>query len=154
MVEIKKQGLYDGAGSEDTPEDTLALKDYGKSPTIVNIDALAKTNDNYRLALWTGEYMQVTLMSIPVGQDVGLEIHEGTEQFFRVESGRALVEMGASKDKLEYREEVTDDFAFVVPKKTWHNVTNIGNTPLKLYSIYAPPHHEYGTVQKTRKDGE
>ena len=121
---------------------------------IVNIDKAAKLNPNYRTALWTGEYLQTTLMSIPVGGDIGLEMHPDLDQFIRIEYGYALVMMGREKDALDYRQRVNADFAVFVPANTWHNIVNIGNVPLKLYSIYAPPHHPFGTVQKTKFDAE
>ncbi|MGN1234898.1 MAG: cupin domain-containing protein [Christensenellaceae bacterium] len=129
-----------------------ALRDYGDEPLIVNIDCLTKKNPNYRTALWTGTYLQVTLMSIPVGGDIGLEIHPDTDQFIRIESGRALVMMGKSRNDLNIRKRVNDNYAVIVPAGTWHNVVNIGDTPLKVYSIYAPPHHPFGTIHRTQAD--
>lgn len=130
------------------------IRDYGGKPLIVNIDRFTKLNQNYRTALWTGAHLQVTLMSIPVRGDIGLENHPDTDQFIRIESGHALVMMGNDKDNLNYRERVDGDYAVVVPAGTWHNIINVGNTPLKLYSIYAPPHHPLGTVHKTKNDAE
>ena len=130
------------------------IRDYGGKPLIVNIDRFTKLNQNYRTALWTGDHLQVTLMSIPVRVDIGLENHPDTDQFIRIESGHALVMMGNDKDNLNYRERVDGDYAVIVPAGTWHNIVNVGNTPLKLYSIYAPPHHPFGTVHKTKADAE
>ena len=130
------------------------IRDYGGKPLIVNIDRFTKLNQNYRTALWTGDHLQVTLMSIPVRGDIGLENHPDTDQFIRIESGHALVMMGNDKDNLNYRERVDGDYAVIVPAGTWHNIVNVGNTPLKLYSIYAPPHHPFGTVHKTKEDAE
>lgn len=130
------------------------LRDYGNEPLIVNIDRLAKLNPNYRTALWTGKNLQVTLMSIPVRGDIGLEMHPDTDQFIRIESGRALVMMGYDKDHLSDRARVDDHYAAIVPAGTWHNIVNIGNSPLKVYSIYAPPHHPFGTVHRTKEEAE
>ena len=130
------------------------IKDWGPNPLIVNIDRLAKLNDNYRTALWTGKHLQVTLMSIPVRGDIGLERHNELDQFIRIESGRALVMMGKDKHELNYREQVNDNYAVIIPAGTWHNIVNIGNTPLKLYSVYAPPKHPFGTVHRTKEDAE
>lgn len=130
------------------------LHDYGNEPLIVNIDRLAKMNSNYRLALWTGNDLQVTLMSIPVCGDIGLENHPDTDQFIRIESGCALVKMGNNKNNLCYQERVDSNYAVIVPAGTWHNIINIGHTPLKLYSIYAPPHHPFGTVHRTKEEAE
>ncbi|MGN7471667.1 cupin domain-containing protein [Brevibacillus sp. SAFN-007a] len=128
----------------------VALKDYGPHPLAINIDEAAKQNTNYRTALWTGKHLQVTLMSIPVGGDIGLEIHPDTDQFLRIEEGHGLVQMGPRKDRLDYQARLNGDYAVMVPAGTWHNIINTGNEPLKLYSIYAPPHHPHGTVQRTK----
>lgn len=109
--------------------------DYGNDPFIVNIDCLAKRNRFYRMALWTGDHLQVTLMSIPVGGDIGLEIHNNLDQFIRIESGTALALMGKSKSSLSYRQTIDSNYAVIIPAGTWHNIINTGNTPLKLYSI-------------------
>ena len=130
------------------------IRDYGSEPLIVNIDRFAKMNTNYRTALWTGEQLQVTLMSIPPGGDIGVERHTNLDQFIRIESGYALIAMGDDKNNLNYQRKADQNFALVVPAGTWHNLVNIGRTPLKLYSIYAPTQHPYGTVHKTKKDAE
>ena len=131
------------------------LKDHGPAPFVTNIEEVTVANDNFRTALWTGEYFQITLMSIPVGGDIGLEIHPDTDQFLRLESGRGHVQMGSSQDDLTILDtEVGDDFAIVIPAGTWHNVTNIGDEPMKVYSIYAPPHHPHSTVHATQADAE
>jgi mannose-6-phosphate isomerase-like protein (cupin superfamily) len=132
----------------------LQIKDYGAEPLIVNIDLFAKANQNYRTALWTGNHLQVTLMSIPVGGDIGLEMHPDTDQFIRIESGYAFVMMGKNESNLTYRQRVNDNYAVIVPAGTWHNIINVGNTPLKVYSIYAPPKHPFGTVNKTKNDDQ
>ena len=111
-------------------------------------------NDNFRTALWTGNHLQLTLMSIPAGEDIGLEAHPHVDQFLRIEDGHALVQMGNSKDNLYFRQPAFDDFAIIIPAGTWHNVTNIGSKPLKLYSIYAPPNHPWGTIHQTRAIAE
>ncbi|WP_420490629.1 cupin domain-containing protein [Neobacillus drentensis] len=126
------------------------VKDYGKKPFVVNINEAAKHNNTYRTAVWTGNHLQVTLMSINVGEDIGLEVHPHIDQFLRIEQGQGIVQMGKRKDHLNFVQKVYDDFAIMVPAGTWHNVTNTGNTPLKLYSIYAPPQHPAGTVHLTK----
>ena len=133
-------------------DDDSPLKDYGAAPVVLNIDRLAKLNPNYRLALWTGEHLQVTLMSIPSGGDIGVEIHDDTDQFIRIESGHALVKFGKSRDALETVCQADACYAALIPAGTWHNIVNTGDCPLKLYSVYAPPHHPFGTVQKTKCD--
>lgn len=128
----------------------INLTDYGPRPFVVNIDQATKQNNNYRTVLWTGEHFQLTLMSINVGDDIGLEIHPTTDQFIRIEEGYGLVQMGDRKDNLHFQEMASDDYAIMIPAGKWHNVTNLGNTPLKIYVIYAPPEHPYGTVHETK----
>jgi mannose-6-phosphate isomerase-like protein (cupin superfamily) len=130
----------------------VEIKDYGKEPFVVNINEASKQNPTFRTSLWTGNHLQVTLMSIDVGEDIGLEMHPDVDQFLRIEDGHGIVQMGNSKDELTFQESVSDDFAIVVPAGKWHNVTNTGNKPLKLYSIYAPPQHPLGTVHKTKAE--
>ncbi len=132
----------------------IILKDYGPKPFVVNIEEATKQNNNFRIALWTGSYLQLTLMSINVGEDIGLEIHTNLDQFIRIEEGQGLVKMGDRKDSLDFERKVYDDFAIIIPAGKWHNLINTGNTPLKLYSIYAPPQHPFGTIHKTKKDAE
>ena len=130
------------------------LEDYGPEPFAVNIEEITKLNDNYRTALWTGRHLQLTLMSIKVGGDIGLEMHPDLDQFIRIEEGQGVVKMGERKDRLNFQRKVYDDFAFIIPAGTWHNLINTGNIPIKLYSIYAPPQHPKGTVHKTKADAE
>lgn len=132
----------------------VILKDYGPNPFVVNIEEVTKQNNNFRLALWTGNHLQLTLMSIKVGEDIGLEMHPDLDQFIRIEEGQGLVKMGDRKDRLNFQANVQDDFAFIIPAGKWHNLINTGNRPLKLYSIYAPPQHPYGTVHQTKEDAE
>lgn len=132
----------------------IILKDYGPNPFVVDIDEATKQNNNFRLALWTGNHLQLTLMSINVGEDIGLEMHPDVDQFIRIEEGQGLVKMGDSKEQLDFQANVSDDFAFIIPAGKWHNLINTGMKPIKLYSIYAPPQHPHGTVHKTKKDAE
>lgn len=127
-------------------------KDYGKEPFVVNIEQVTKQNNTYRTALWTGEHFQVTVMSLPVGSDIGLEVHPNTDQFIRIEEGQGLVQMGDSRDKLDFEVAAYEDYAIMVPAGKWHNLTNTGNRPLKVYVIYAPPEHPFGTVHATKAD--
>ena len=126
------------------------VMDHGRRPFVVNINEAAKQNNTFRTAIWTGKHFQVTLMSINVGDDIGLEIHPHIDQFLRIEQGQGIVQMGKRKDHLDFVQRVSDEFAIMIPAGTWHNVTNTGNTPLKLYSIYAPPQHPFGTVHVTK----
>ncbi|BCN29386.1 cupin domain-containing protein [Anaeromicropila herbilytica] len=138
--------------SQDDENENMELMDYGPDALVININEASKQNDTFRTALWTGNHLQVTLMSIDVGDDIGLEIHPKTEQFIRIEEGEGIVQMGNQKDRLTFMRKVSDDDAFIVPAGVWHNLTNTGDIPLKLYSIYAPPQHPHGTVHETKED--
>lgn len=129
-----------------------SLKDYGKEPFVINIHQAALQNNTFRTALWTGKHLQVTLMSLLPKEDIGLEVHHDVDQFLRVEKGQGLVQMGRNKNHLNFEKRIYDGSAIMVPAGTWHNLTNTGNTPLKLYSIYAPPEHKYGTVHRTKAE--
>lgn len=133
-------------------EEKNILNDYGPNPYVVDIEKITKQNNNYRTALWTGSNLQVTLMSLQVGEDIGFEIHPDVDQFLRIEQGQGVVQMGTSKENLNFQRNVREDFAILIPAGTWHNVTNTGNEPLKLYSIYAPPNHPFGTVHISKAD--
>ena len=98
--------------------------------------------------------MQLTVMTIPPGGDIGLEIHPDTDQFLRIEEGQGVVQMGPSQRNLTFRQPVFEDTAIFIPAGTWHNVTNVGHSPLRLYSIYAPPHHPHGTIHHTKAIAE
>ncbi|CAM2733517.1 Mannose-6-phosphate isomerase [Streptococcus acidominimus] len=128
----------------------MTTKDHGNKPFVTNIEEETLANTNYRTALWTGELLQATLMCIPVGGDIGAEVHDENDQFLRVEQGRGRVIMGESEDKIILDTEVGSEFAIFIPKDTYHNVINIGDEDLKLYSIYGPAHHAHGTVHKTQ----
>lgn len=134
--------------------DSIELRDYGPSPFVVDINKATKANSNFRTALWTGHHLQVTLMSINPGEDIGLEIHPNVDQFIRIEQGEGLVKMGKNKHNLDFQRRVHDDYAIMIPAGTWHDVINTGDIPLKVYSIYAPPQHPHGTVHVTKADAE
>lgn len=91
------------------------LKDHGPKPFVVDVEKLTKDNKNYRTVIWTGKYMQMTVMSIPPGEDIGLEIHEDHDQFLRIEKGEGIVQMGDAEDNLDFQEKVEDDFAILIP---------------------------------------
>lgn len=133
-------------------ESNVTLKDYGNQPTVLDIENYTKANTNFRVTLWTGKNLQVTLMDIPVGGEVGLELHTDIDQFLRIEQGSAKVVMGDEKDNLDFVQEASADYAIMVPAGKWHNIINTGSNSLKLYSIYAPAEHPFGTVHKTQKE--
>ena len=128
------------------------LGDYGPEPFVTNIDQATKQNNTFRTALWTGNHLQLTLMSINVGEDIGLENHSNLDQFLRIEQGQGIIKMGHNRGNLDFQRKVWDGYAIIIPAGTWHNLVNTGTVPLKLYSIYAPPQHPRGTVHRTKAD--
>ena len=128
--------------------------DNGPGPYVANVGCMAVNNVHFRHTLWTGCNAQMTLMSIPVRGEVGLEMHEDTDQLLCVEQGQAFVMMGDSKDNLVFRQRAMTNDVIFVPAGTWHNVINTGNRMLKLSSLYAPPQHPKGTVHRTKADAE
>ena len=128
--------------------------DRGPHPFTIDIEKATLENENYRTTLWTGKNLQLTVMSIDPGHDIGLEVHHDHDQFLRIEAGKGRVQMGASKDALTYDREVEDDWIVLVPAGSWHNITNIGDGPLKVYSLYAPPEHPHGTVHATKAEAD
>ena len=130
------------------------IADHGPNPFVVDIRKSTLNNDAFRTTLWTGNHLQLTLMSIAVGEDIGLEMHPNVDQFLRIEDGQGLVRMGDSKEHLYLNQPVFDDFAIFIPAGSWHNLINTGNKPLKLYSIYAPPNHPWGSIHQTKAIAE
>ena len=116
----------------------MTIKDSGPEPESFDLESATLENTNYRAVAWSGKYLQLTLMSIQVGADIGLEAHPETDQFLRIDAGRGRVQMGRAKDQLDFDREVEDGWAVFVPAGSWHNVTNIGDEPLQLYTVYAP----------------
>ena len=111
------------------------ISDIGPQPHSFDLECATKENSNYRSVAWSGRYLQVTLMSIPVGGDIGLEAHPQTDQFLRLDAGRGLVQMGAAKDKLTFEKEVSNGWCVLVSAGTWHNITNTGTTSMQVYTI-------------------
>ena len=125
-------------------------QDQGTKPWVVNIEELTTSNQNFRTTWWTGKQLQMTVMSIQPGEDIGLEVHQKGDQFIRVEEGTARVQMGTSKANLSYDKTVGDDWAMFIPEGYWHNISNAGNEELKVYVLYAPPEHPAGTIHPTK----
>jgi mannose-6-phosphate isomerase-like protein (cupin superfamily) len=123
-------------------------------PWLGNIEQQTLDNDTFRTVVFTGEHTQLTVMSVAPGEDIGGEIHDGHDQFIRIESGSARVELGGSEGAPSQVQEASDDWAVIIPSGTWHNVVNVGDGPLKLYSLYSPPEHPDGTVHRTKADAE
>jgi len=113
-----------------------------------NIEKLTLENNNFRQVLFTGQHTQLVLMSIEVGGEIGMEVHEIVDQFLRIELGEGKVIMNDEEHA------VGEGDAFIVPAGTQHNVINTGNGPLKLYTLYSPPHHKDGIVHRTKAQAE
>ena len=113
-------------------------------------DIERRTTDNadFRRVLYTGGHLQLVVMSLPPGCDIGAEVHEDRDQFFRFEEGRGQVDI----DDNCY--DVTDGSGVIVPAGARHNVRNTGDVPLKLYTLYGPPEHKDGIVQSTMEEAE
>lgn len=115
---------------------------------IGDIENRTEANQDFRRVLYTGAHMQLVLMSLNPGEEIGEEVHESTDQFFRVEEGKGIVSIDGRDTHIE------SDDAIVIPAGARHNIRNIGDNPLKLYTLYAPPQHEDGTVHRTKRDAE
>ena len=132
----------------------MGQADYGPNPFVANLGRMARNNPNFRAAVWTGEHLQMTLMSIPVCSDIGAEIHPDTDQIIRIEQGMAVVMMGDCQERMDMQTRAGRGDTVFVPAGTWHNIVNTGRMPLKLSTIYAPPHHPAGTIHAKKADAE
>lgn len=132
----------------------MAITDNGPNPNVFDIETETTANTNYRTVAWSGKYLQVTLMCIEPGKNIGLEVHPETDQFLRIDAGEGKVQMGPAEDQLDFEAEVSDGWSIQVPAGTWHDVTNTGDEPLQLYTIYAPVHHAAGVVHKSFEQSE
>ena len=115
---------------------------------IGNIEGRTEHNHDFRRVLYTGRHIQLVLMSLEPGEEIGEEVHESTDQFFRVEEGRGetVIDGRASP--------IGSGMALLIPAGARHNIRNTGQKPLKVYTLYAPPQHEDGTVHHTRAEAE
>jgi mannose-6-phosphate isomerase-like protein (cupin superfamily) len=113
-----------------------------------NIETETTGNEDFRRVLYTGHNLQLVLMSLPPGCDIGSEVHQDRDQFFRFEEGSGKVDI----DDNSY--DVGDGTGIVVPAGARHNVRNTGDRPLKLYTLYAPPEHKDGITQATKADAD
>ena len=115
---------------------------------VDDIEQATLANADFRRVLYTGKNLQLVLMTLPPGCDIGEEVHEDRDQFFRIEAGDGEIRIDGAANK------VKDDFAVIVPAGARHNVINTGSKPLKLYTIYAPPEHRDGVVHTTKEQAE
>lgn len=133
------------------------IVDAGPAPYAVNVAQVAKQNQAFRRTIWTGCHLQMTVMCIPVGGEIGAEIHMDTDQYIRVEEGIAIAKVGTGRDRMErlqMQQCLQTGEAVFIPAGTWHNIINMGREPLKLSSVYAPPQPPHGTVHLTKQDAE
>ena len=119
-----------------------------KKGFVSNIEQLTTDNSDFRRVLYTGQNIQLVLMCLQPGEEIGAEVHDEIDQFFRVEQGEGEVHIDGTKHK------VKNDDAIIVPAGAKHNVVNTGKAPLRLYTLYGPPEHIDKTVHRRKKDAE
>src|SRR5215217_3482087 len=115
---------------------------------VDNIERATLANEDFRRVIYTGKNLQLVLMTLPPGCDIGAEVHEDIDQFFRIEEGQGEIHIDGNVNR------VTDDFAVIVPAGARHIVVNTGTGPLRLYTLYGPPEHKEGVVHRTREQAE
>ena len=113
-----------------------------------DIERVTTGNDDFRRVLYTGKHLQLVLMTLQPGEEIGEEVHDDRDQFFRIEEGQGEVRIDGAANKVE------DDFAVIVPAGARHNVVNTGQEPLRLYTLYGPPEHRDGVVHKDKAQAE
>ncbi|MFL6734142.1 MAG: cupin domain-containing protein [Sphingomicrobium sp.] len=113
-----------------------------------NIERQTVENEDFRRVLYTGQNLQLVLMTLQPGDEIGEEVHEDRDQFFRIEEGAGVVDIDGVENPVQ------DDFAVIVPAGARHNVRNTSNAPLRLYTIYGPPEHLDGITQSTKAEAD
>lgn len=121
---------------------------------VADVERETLENTNFRTVLFTGEQVQLTVMRLAPGEEIGVEMHEHLDQFLRIEQGAGRVTFGRAADQVDETHDVEDDWAVIVPGGVWHNVINTGTGDLKLYSLYAPPEHAPDTVHRTKAEAD
>jgi len=126
------------------------------SPFFVDIEKATDQNTDWRRVLHTSSNLQTVVMSVPIGQELGWEVHHDSDQLFRIESGTGQIMVNDTDPKGGFIGHKTWDVnassLVVVPKGTYHNVINNGTDELKFYTVYSPPHHPVDTVDRTHAD--
>jgi mannose-6-phosphate isomerase-like protein (cupin superfamily) len=115
---------------------------------VGDIEELTEDNKDFRRVLYTGKHLQLVLMALKPGEDIGEEVHADHDQFFRVEKGKGEVWIDGVRSKIK------SDDAIIVPAGAKHNVINTGDKSLKLHTIYGPPDHKDGVVRATKAEAE
>ena len=113
-----------------------------------DIEDLTEENEHFRRVLYTGKHLQLVLMTLRPGEEIGEEVHEDRDQFFRIEEGEGVITIDGADNAVE------DDIAVIVPAGARHNVRNTGEEPLRLYTLYGPPEHKDGIVHRTKTEAE
>ena len=113
-----------------------------------NIEKLTVENEDFRRVLYTGKHLQLVLMTLQPGDEIGSEVHEDRDQFFRIDKGEGAVDIDGAENK------VSDGSGVIVPAGARHNVRNTGSAPLRLYTLYGPPEHKDGITQATKADAD
>jgi mannose-6-phosphate isomerase-like protein (cupin superfamily) len=119
-----------------------------KKGYVGDIEQATVDNEDFRRVLYTGSYLQLVLMTLQPGEEIGEETHEDRDQFFRVEEGQGEIHIDGKANRVE------DDYAVIVPAGALHNVINTGDKPLRVYTLYGPPEHIDGIVHRTKADAE
>jgi mannose-6-phosphate isomerase-like protein (cupin superfamily) len=115
---------------------------------VDDIEKATLANEDFRRVLYTGKNLQLVLMTLPPGCDIGEEVHDDRDQFFRIEEGEGEIRIDGVANRVE------DDFAVMVPAGARHNVINTGSGPLRLYTIYGPPEHKDGVVHQDKSQSD
>ena len=113
-----------------------------------DIEDLTEGNEDFRRVLYTGQHLQLVVMSLKPGEEIGEEVHPDRDQFFRFEEGEGVVLIDGQENEVE------DDIAVIVPAGARHNVRNTGDEPLRFYTLYGPPEHKDGIVHATKEEAE
>ena len=113
-----------------------------------DIEDLTEENEDFRRVLYTGKHLQLVLMTLQPGEEIGEEVHEDRDQFFRIEEGEGVIDIDGAENEVE------DDIAVIVPAGARHNVRNTGDEPLRFYTLYGPPEHKDGIVHATKAEAE
>ena len=116
---------------------------------VGSIEKQTLRNNYFREVLFTGKHAQLVVMCLQAGEEIGNEVHENVDQFFRIEQGEAKFVLNGKEEHI-----AKDGDAVIVPAGTYHNVINVSNGQLKLYTIYSPPNHPDKTIHKTKADAE
>lgn len=123
-------------------------------PLAINLEEATVNNQNFREVIWTGDHMQLVLLSLEPGEEIAMEMHEDLNQLLKIEKGQAQILIGPSRDELNFEREVQEDWAVLIPANHYHSVKNTGEGPLKLYTLFAPGAYPQNEVVETLEETE